>query len=543
MAFQPKGQVTLLHMTDCHAQLLPIYFREPSTNVGVVNSGAGLGPHIADRRLLLPGGIEAGSYQAYALSGTDHEALARTWGKVGGMDRMATLVKAIRAERGADRVLLLDGGDTLQGSYTALQSKGADMVRVIEALGVEATTGHWEFTLGDARIAELFGNREKAGSAKPAFLAGNVVENDFDEPVFHAMRFFERGGVKIAVIGQAFPYAPIANPRWMMSKWSMGIREDEVRKNVAAARARGAEVVVLLSHNGLEVDRKLAGRVAGIDVILAAHTHDALPQPLFVGTTLIVASGSHTKFLSRLDLEVKDGRVAGYSYALIPVLSDIITPDREMATLIDDIRAPHQTMLETELATTATELYRRDTFTGSMDDLITAALIEERDSEIAFSPGFRWGATVLPGRITWEDVYNATAMTYPACYRMKMTGEQIKLILEDVADNLFNPDPYYQQGGDMVRVGGMHYGIDPTKPMGQRIASMTQSKTGKPIEATREYVVTGWASVNQGIEGPAIWDVLATYLQRQKIVAASAAPFLPNAGAAGAAVWSVATKR
>ncbi len=523
LQFRAKGQVTLLHMTDCHAQLLPIYFREPTMNIGVeVSSGSA--PHITDRRITMPASIAPGSYRAYSLSGANHEILARAWGKVGGMDRMATLVNAIRVERGAEKVLLLDGGDTLQGSFTALRSKGADMASVIEKLGVEATTGHWEFTLGADRIVELFGNRERSGSCKVPFLAGNIVENDFEEPVFHAMRNFEKGGVKIAVIGQAFPYTPIANPSWMFPKWSMGIREEEVRKNAAAARAGGAEIVVLLSHNGLEVDRKLAARVEGIDVILAAHTHDALPEPIRVGSTLIIASGSHTKFLSRLDLEVSNGRVVDYAYALIPVLADAIAPDKEMTRLVDAIRSPHEAMLRTELATTTTELYRRDTFAGTMDELILAAILKERDAEIAFSPGFRWGATVLPGKITWEDVYNATAVTYPACYRMKMTGERIKAILEDVADNLFAPDPYYQQGGDMVRVGGLEYRIDVEQSMGQRIRSLSLMPSGQAIQASQEYVVAGWGSVNEGTEGPPIWDVVANHLQRRRTVAVAPSP-------------------
>jgi len=518
LRFSSKGQVTLLHMTDCHAQLMPLYFREPSVNLGVGEAN-GLPPHITGADFLKAFNIAPGSHAAYELTSEDFAGLAKTYGKVGGMDRMATLIKAIRAERGADRVLLLDGGDTLHGSYTALNSKGADMVRVIEALGVEATTGHWEFTLGAERVAELFGDKEKSGSAKVPFLAANVVDNEFDEPVFNAQRTFERGGVKIAVIGQAFPYTPIANPRWMMPKWSFGIREDEVRKQVKAARDGGAQVVVLLSHNGFDVDRKLAQRVEGVDVILTAHTHDALPVAVKVGGTLLIASGSNTKFLSRLDLEVKDGRVTDYAYALIPVLSDAIAPDPEMAKLIAEIRAPHEAMLSTELARTESLLYRRGNLQGTLDDVICDAMLAERDAELCFSPGFRWGTSLIPGQaITWDDVYNATGMTYPACYRLPFKGEQIKAILEDVCDNLFNADPYYQQGGDIVRVGGMGFTIHVDKPMGSRIGGMTMLKTGAAIDPQREYVVAGWASVNQGVEGPPIWDVVAGHLKKQRTV-------------------------
>jgi sulfur-oxidizing protein SoxB len=518
LRFTPKGQVTILHMTDSHAQLRPNYYREPSVNLGV-GGLRGHAPHLTGADFLSAFGIAAGSLTAYALTSEDYEGLAQTYGKVGGMDRMATLIRTIRAERGANRTLLLDGGDTLQGSYTALKLTGADMIAVLQELGSEATTGHWEFTLGTQRVIELFGDNKRLGTSRVPFLAANVVESDFEEPVFNAVRFYEKGGVKVAVVGQAFPYTPIANPRWMMPAWSFGIREDQIRKHVTAARAQGAEVVILLSHNGFDVDRKLAARVAGIDVILTGHTHDALPLPVAVGSTLLIASGSHGKFLSRLDLEVKNGHIRDYAYALIPVLADAITPDTGMSKLIARIRAPYETVLSTELARTESLLYRRGNFNGTFDDLICESMLVERDAEISFSPGFRWGATLLPGQaITWDDVYNATAITYPACYRQIMSGARIKALLEDVADNLFNPNPYYQQGGDMVRAGGLGFTIHVDAPAGRRISGLTLLRNGQPIAADREYVVAGWASVDQGAEGPPIWEVVARYLQRQKVV-------------------------
>ena len=518
LRFRPKGQVTLLHITDLHAQLVPVYFREPSINLGVGDM-KGEFPHITGDDFLKAAGIEPGSHAAYMLSSSDFEALARNYGRVGGVDRIATLVRAIRSERGAERMLLLDGGDALQGSYTALKTQGGDMVQVLGGLGVDATTGHWEFTLGADRVSELFGSREEAGTASVPFLAGNIVETDFEEPVFHAARVFERGGLKIAVIGQAFPYTPIANPRWMIPSWSFGIREEVVRRNVEEARAGGADLIVLLSHNGFDVDRKLASRVKGIDVILTAHTHDALPFPIKVGKTLLIASGSSGKFLSRLDLDVRQGEIADYSYSLIPVLADAIDPDPEMAALVRQIREPYETMLKTELARTESLLYRRGNFNGTLDDVICQAMLEERDAEISLSPGFRWGTSLLPGQaITWDDLYNATAMTYPACYRTEMSGQMLREILEDVADNLFNPDPYYQQGGDMVRVGGLGFTVDVDAAMGRRISDVTLLRTGEPIEAGRTYVVAGWASVNENTEGPPIWEVAAAYLRRRKVV-------------------------
>lgn len=508
--FPALGNVTLMHLTDLHAQLVPVYFREPDTNLGV-GEVHGKVPHLTGKAFLQAFGIQPGSMQAYMLAADDFGKLAAEYGRVGGLDRMATVVKHIRAQRPG--ALLLDGGDTWQGSYTSLQSGGADMVKAMQALGVDAMTAHWEFTYGTERVREL------VDALGFPFLAGNVRDTDWDEPVFESTAWFERGGVKIAVIGQAFPYTPVANPRYLIPEWSFGIREEAVAASVAAAREAGAELVVLLSHNGFDVDRKLASRVPGIDVLLSGHTHDAVPEAIQVGQTLLIASGSHGKFLSRLDLDVKDGKVRDYRYQLIPILSDVITPDAEMSALIQDIRKPHEALLSTVLGTTDELLYRRGNFNGRFDDLICQALMQERDAEIALSPGFRWGASLLPGMpITVEDVHNVCSITYPNAYRTQMTGARLHETLEDVADNLFNPDPYYQQGGDMVRVGGIGYRIDVRKPQGQRITDLTLLRSGKPLQADREYSVAGWASVNPETQGPPIWDVVSNYIRKHKTV-------------------------
>jgi sulfur-oxidizing protein SoxB len=388
------------------------------------------------------------------------------------------------------------------------------MVDCMALLKPDAMTAHWEFTLGEDRVKEI------VDSLGFAFLCQNVRDNEWNEEVFKGSAMFERGGVKIGVVGQALPYVPIANPRWMIPKWSFGIREEELQKEVEKVRADGAELVVLLSHNGFDVDRKIASRVKGIDVILTAHTHDAIPEPVVVGKTLLIASGSHGKFVSRLDLDVQGGEVKGFRYKLIPVFADAIAPDAEMKAVIDRHRAPHEKMLSEVVGRTETLLYRRGNFNGTLDDVICDALIAERDAEIALSPGFRWGPSLLPGQeITRDDVYNATAMTYPNAYRLNFTGARLKEILEDVADNIFNPDPYLQQGGDMVRVGGLSYTIDVSKPIGSRISDLTLTRTGKPLEDAKEYVVAGWASVNEGVEGPPVWDVVFSHLAKTKTVA------------------------
>lgn len=508
LAFDHYGNITLLHMADLHAQLMPIYLREPAVNIGA-GEARGRPPHLTGKAFLEYYGISPRTAAAYALSSNDFIALAHDYGRLGGLDRIATVVKAVRAERGSDRVLFLDGGDSWQGSLTANRTKAQDMVDCLKLLEPDAMTGHWEFTYGEARLRELV---ERLGAP---FLALNVRDNEWQEPVFDAYKLFDKGSVRVAVLGEAFAYTPVANPRWMVPKWTFGIREDDVRTTVAKARKEGAQLVVLLSHNGFDCDRKMAARVEGIDVILTAHTHDALPVVTTVGKTLLVASGSDGKFLSRLDLDVRGMDVVGYRYKLIPLFSDAIAPDPDMALKIAEVRAPFASELARVVGHSESLLYRRGTFNGTVDDLICAAILAERDAEIALSPGFRWGTTLLPGKpITVEDIQNATAMTYPQVYRTSISGERLKAILEDIADNLFNPDPYYQQGGDMVRCGGLAYRIDVTQSIGQRISDLTHYPSGRPIEPNKDYIVAGWASVTENVEGPPVWDLVERYVTR-----------------------------
>ena len=509
LGFDTFGNVSLIHVTDIHAQLMPIYFREPEINLGV-GPAKGQMPHVTGADFRRAYGIEDGSPSAYALTYNDFSALAKGYGKVGGLDRVSTVINAIRADR--PDALLLDGGDTWHGSYTCFQTEGQDMVNVMNALKPDAMTFHWEFTLGSDRVNEL------VESLPYAALGQNIFDAEWDEPaeLFKPYKFFERGGVKVAVIGQAFPYMPIANPRWMFPEYSFGIRDENMQAMVDEVRSMGAECVVVLSHNGFDVDKKMAGRVKGIDVILSGHTHDALPEPVQVEQTFIIASGSNGKFVSRVDLDVRDGKMMGIKHKLIPIFSDVIAPDPVITKVIEDQRAPYADQLSEVIGRTDTLLYRRGNFNGSWDDLICDALISEREADIAMSPGVRWGPSILPGQeITREDIWNVTSMSYGEAYRTEMTGEFIHTILEDVGDNLFNEDPYYQQGGDMVRIGGMGYRIDITKPQGERISDMTLLKTGEKIDPSKTYVVAGWASVNEGTEGPQIWDVVENHIRKQ----------------------------
>ena len=512
LQFDTFGNISLIHITDIHAQLKPIYFREPEINIGV-GDAFGKVPHITGADFRKMYGINDRSPSHYALTHNDFSALAKEYGRVGGLDRVATVVNAIRADR--PDAILLDGGDTWHGSYTCHHTQGQDMVNVMNALNTEAMTFHWEFTLGSDRVHEIIDTLPF-----PA-LGQNIFDAEWDEPAeyFKPYTFFDRGGSRIAVIGQAFPYMPIANPSWMFPEYSFGIRDENMQAMVDEVRGLGADLVVVLSHNGFDVDKKMASIVNGIDIILSGHTHDALPEPVIANDTIIVASGSNGKFLSRVDVDVRDGQMLGFRHKLIPIFSDVIAPDPGMTELINKERAPYIDQLSEIIGRSDSLLYRRGNFNGTWDDLICQALIEEREADISMSPGVRWGPSILPGQdITREDIWNVTSMSYGKVYRTAMTGEFIHIILEDVADNLFNPDPYYQQGGDMVRIGGMGYRIDIAKPQGQRISDLTLLKTGEKIDPSKEYIVAGWASVNEGTEGPQIWEVVENYIRREGVV-------------------------
>jgi len=511
----PPGDVTLLHMTDCHAQLRPIWFREPSMNIGT-GPANGKPPHLVGAALLRHFGVRPGSAQAYAYTHLDFEQGARAYGKVGGFAHLATLVSRVRTQRPG--ALLLDGGDTWQGSGVSLRTQGRDMIEACRLLGVDVMTAHWEFTFGAERLRQAV-DKELAGRIE--FLAQNVRTTDFGDPVFKPWVMREINRVPVAIIGQAFPYTPIANPRHFVPDWTFGIQEEGLQKHVDAARAKGARVVVLLSHNGMDVDLKLASRVTGIDAILGGHTHDAIPAPVVVsnarGRTLVTNAGSNGKFLGVLDLQVRDGAVRDYRYRLLPVFARQLPADPQMDALVRRVRAPFESELAEPLAVTEGLLYRRGNFNGSFDQLILDALMEVKGAEIAFSPGFRWGTTLLPNEtITMEHVLDQTAITYAHSTLTEMKGETIKAILEDVCDNLFHPDPYLQQGGDMVRVGGLQFTCSPNAAAPNRISGMTLR--GRPLEAGKTYKVAGWAPVAEGASGEPIWDVVARYLRHKRVV-------------------------
>ncbi len=518
--FPRFGNVHLLHMTDCHAQLLPSYFREPNVNLGLFEA-SGRPPHLVGENLLRHFGIARGSREAHAFTHLDFEKAARRYGKIGGFAHIATLVKQLKATRPG--ALLLDGGDTWQGSGTALWTKGQDMVDAALALGVNVMTAHWEMTLGDKRVQQVVDGDFKG---KIDFIAQNIHTADFNDLVFTPYVMKEMNGVAVAIIGQAFPYTPIANPRYFTPDWTFGIKEAEMQQTVNAARARGAAAVVLLSHNGMDVDLKMASRVTGIDAILGGHTHDGVPAPVIVsnvgGKTLVTNAGSNGKFLGVLDLEVKDGKVADFRYKLLPVFANLLPADKEMQAVIDKVRAPYVAKLNEKLAVTDGLLYRRGNFNGSFDQLILDALMETKNAEIAFSPGFRWGTSLLPGEaITMEHLMDQTAITYPYTTVNEFSGEMIKTILEDVADNLFNPDPYYQQGGDMVRVGGLMYTCEPKAKAGSRISNMMLK--GRAIDPAKTYKVAGWAPVAEAARdanAQPIWDLVGNYLRDKKTIKA-----------------------
>ena len=512
----PFGNVSLLHMTDCHAQLKPIHFREPNVNLGL-GSMQGQLPHLVGEHLLKAAGLRPGSALAHAYTCLDFDKAARRYGKVGGFAHLATLVKRLKASRPG--ALLLDGGDTWQGSATSLWTDAQDMVDACKLLGVDVMTGHWEFTYGMERVKHIVENDFKG---RVDFVAQNIKTNDFGDPVFSPYTLRSINGVAVAIIGQAFPYTPIANPRYMVADWAFGIQDENMQKMVDEARGKGAQLVVVLSHNGMDVDLKMASRVRGIDAILGGHTHDGVPVAVPVknagGTTLVTNAGSNGKFLGLMDFDVKGGKLVDFRYRLLPIFANQLRPDAEMDALITRLRAPYEARLREPLAVTDGLLYRRGNFNGSWDQLICDAMMEVQGAEIAFSPGFRWGTSLLPGdTITRELLMDQLAITYPYATLTEMSGETIKTILEDVADNLFNPDPYYQQGGDMVRIGGLAYTMNPGEKMGSRISDMRLN--GKPLDAAKKYKVAGWAPVaEEARSAPGVkpvWEHVETWLKAQ----------------------------
>ncbi|MFN9451751.1 MAG: thiosulfohydrolase SoxB [Rubrivivax sp.] len=510
------GHVSFLHMTDCHAQLKPIYFREPSVNLGIGSMNGQL-PHLVGEHLLKRAGVKPGTPLAHGYTFLDFERAARRYGKVGGFAHLATLVKRLKASRPG--ALLLDGGDTWQGSATSLWTNAQDMVDACKALTVDVMTGHWEFTYGMKRVKEIVEKDFSEGTHKVDFVAQNVKTNDFGDPVFKPYVLRDMSGVKVAIVGQAFPYTPIANPRYMVADWEFGIQDENMQKVVDDARAKGAQVVVVVSHNGMDVDLKMASRVRGIDALFGGHTHDGVPVAIPVsnpgGKTLVTNAGSNGKFLGVMDLVIKDGKVSDFRYRLLPVFANMLRPDPEMDALITRIRAPYEGKLAEKLAVTDGLLFRRGNFNGSWDQLLCDALMDVQGAQIAFSPGFRWGTSLLPGDvITRELMMDQVAITYPYATVTDMSGEMIKTVLEDVADNLFNADPYYQQGGDMVRIGGLQYTMTPGEKMGSRISDMRLGD--KAIEASKTYKVAGWAPVAEEAAragNKPVWDVVETWLK------------------------------
>ena len=522
--FKPSGNARVLHMTDTHAQLSPVFFREPSVNIGV-GSMKGHPPHLVGEHFLKQFGVKPGTAEAYAFTFLDFEAAAQRYGKMGGFAHLRTLVKMMRSAVPEGQSILLDGGDLWQGSGVANLNRGADMVQAANLLGIDAMTGHWEFTYGEETLRKNLADFKGEFIAQNVFLTEEAAFNDakaFDRDsgrVFQPYTIKKMGDYRIGIVGQAFPYVPIAHPKRFTPDWTFGVRDDEMQKVVNRLRtAEKVDAVVVLSHNGMDVDLKMASRVTGIDVILGGHTHDAVPQPVSVanagGKTLVTNAGSNGKYLGVLDLELAKGVVKNVSYRLLPVFSNELKADAEMAALVEKLRAPHATMLDEKVASADRLLFRRGNFNGTMDEVICDALCRQLDAEIALSPGFRWGTTVLSGQpITMGDILSQTAMTYPEVYVQPMSGEQIKVVLEDICDNLFNLDPYYQQGGDMVRIGGMSYTCAPNEATGKRISDMKLG--GVALDPAKSYKVAGWASVNEQ-KGAPVWETVASYLRDGK---------------------------
>ena len=519
------GQARILHITDTHAQLNPVYFREPNVNLGIGPAHGKFPQRVGQNLLDVIQGLNP--LEMHALTYLDFSEAAERYGKIGGFSHLATLLKELRGS--VPDSLLLDGGDTWQGSGTALWTRGQDMVGACNLLGVDVMTGHWEFTYQEdvvLRNVEAFNGDFVAQNIKAtedALFEGVPVFDEDSGHVFPPYVVKIVNGKRIAVIGQAFPYTPIANPSRFIPNWTFGIQEQDLDELVGEIRrTQQPDAVILLSHNGMDVDLKLASRVSGVDFIMGGHTHDGVPVPIEIknpgGVTVVTNAGSNGKFVSVLDLDFGHSGLSGYRYRLLPVFANLLAADPDMQKYIDAVRAPYVDVLNEELAVADTLLYRRGNFNGTFDQLICNALMQELDAEIALSPGFRWGTSVLPGDpITMERLLDQTCMTYPETYVREMQGSEIKHIMESVADNLFNADPYYQQGGDMVRTGGLSYSCTPAASMGNRISEM-KLRNGHSIADSKSYKVAGWATVRAKAPGKPVWDVVADYLRDRQTI-------------------------
>ena len=521
--FKATGNFTLLHMCDIHAHIKPLYWREPSTLISAPNL-VGTPGFLCGEAFAKHYGLEPSSLDAYFDTHVDFETLAKKFGKMGGIAHMKTYLDHVRKQRGAENVLFLDSGDTWQGTGVALKTRGEAIVKAQNYLGVDVMTGHWEFTYGKERVLELI----EMLDAK--FVAQNVIGNDpfaddYEELIFEPYTIQEKGGAKIGIIGQAFPFTSTANPKEFTEGWSFGIRPETLQTYVDELRKEHkVDCVVVISHDGFSVDQEVARMVHGIDFILSGHTHDPSPKPITINGTVIVIAGSHGKYVGRLDIDAKNGKVNDYEFKLVPIASNIIPADPEGVKLVNDIYAPYDAEMNEVLGKTKNILYKRDTFFSTFDQLINDAILDEMKCDISFTPGYRWGTTVLAGDdILMDNVYEMCGITYPNVYTFELQGKQIANLLEDIADNVFNANPLYQQGGDMSRLGGATYSIAIAGKAGSRISKLMIG--GKPIDLNKTYIVSSWGGNLQNAGSNlqkdkirAVYDVTRDYIKKQKIV-------------------------
>ncbi|MFV2004277.1 MAG: thiosulfohydrolase SoxB [Gammaproteobacteria bacterium] len=558
-----KGNVRILHTTDFHGQLQPVYFREPNVNLGV-GDAYGRPPHLVGNKLLEAMNLKPDTLQSYAYTYLDFENAAKKYGKMGGFPQMKTLLDRLRKQAGGQQnTVTLDGGDLWQGSATSLWTRGVDMVEASNILGIDVMVGHWEFTYRENEVlsnvalfkGDFIGQnvRVKEDSLMDDGYAKLVETFDgrglYDEDVGYAFQPYvikEINGAKICIVGQAFPRTGNANPPEFFPDWSFGLREDDMIELVKQIREEEKpDAVVLLSHNGMDVDIKMAERVPGLNVVFGGHTHDGVPQPIKVKNIeghdcWVTNAGSNGKFLGVMDFDIADGKIKSMNYNMLPIISDVLPADKEMQAYIDQMRSTKYDeniiesrvkekyfnesrlgktfaeILDEKLAIADRLLYRRGNFMGTWDQILCNALREEYSADIAMSAGVRWGTTTLKGDwITMEDVMTQCSLTYGETYVTEMTGQNLLNILEQVADNLFDPDPYLQSGGDMVRVGGMDYTIDPSKALYERITD-ARLDNGHLIEADKKYKIAGWAQVNRTPDGRLMWDVVHDYIIKNR---------------------------
>ncbi|HEX2981244.1 MAG TPA: bifunctional metallophosphatase/5'-nucleotidase [Anaerolineaceae bacterium] len=381
--------------------------------------------------------------------------------EAGGYARIAGLLAQIRGEKPGS-VLFCDCGDTLHGTYPAVQTRGQAVIPSLNALAPAAMTAHWEFAYTPPVL------EEESQQLNFPMLALNVYYQGRRERPFPGSTIVESGGLRVGLIGLASNIVDKTMPPAFSQGLYFSLGREELPGEIERLRVEEhADLIVLISHLGFPQDMQLMAHVPGVDVCLSAHTHHRLAQPVLQGKTLIIQSGSQGSFLGRLDLEVEDGSLSGFQHQLIEVTPDL-PADPHVAELVRQAVDPFRAELEPVVGQTAVDLYRGEALQSSMDHFILAALLETTGASLAFSNGWRYGAPVPAGDVRMRDLYNMVPMN-PPISTVELTGLELREMIEENLEHTFARDPFRQMGGYVKRALGIKVYFKIENPFGQRV--------------------------------------------------------------------------